>query len=543
VSGAPLARSAKLTEAVVAVARSGPEATMFTDARALPDGTTLRADVCIVGAGAAGVTLALALAGGSDRVVVLEGGGVEDEPGGPGIYRVTPDARDALTVDRDRRRYFGGNTNHWFGVCRRLDDTDFEPRDWIPHSGWPIRGADLLPFYAEAERFCRVDGDGGLDGEASPHSRSAARVDPALLTGRIQRSLPVSSFGDLYRERVGAAADVQVCVHAHAVGLDTDADGRTVSAVRAAAADGRRIRVEAGRFVLAAGGVENARLLLASDGASPAGLGNSHDLVGRFFMEHPFLDIPVWPWAGRPDLAFYITGRPPTVARTWGQLVLSDAFVRRERVPGQCLWFPTGETQPLGVISAARLRDGLLGRRALAEPLTEARTAIGDHRAALRYAWRRLRGTAPREGLVLRVVMEQAPDPDNRVRLSNVRDAFGVRCAELTLPRAGDRRRQCRALGRAAAALGLDGRGIARQARLLLDAGRVDFFWHHMGTTRMHADPRHGVVDADCRVHGVSNLFVAGSSVFPTSGTAGPTLTIVALALRLARHLRRSSAP
>jgi choline dehydrogenase-like flavoprotein len=465
--------------------------------------------------------------------LVLESGGVADEPDAPGIYRVTPDAGNALTVDRDRRRFFGGNTNHWFGVCRRLDDADFETREWIPHSGWPIRGADLRPFYEDAERLC------GLDPLGPAAAREPAGVDPARLASRTQYRLPVPSFADLFRERVRAAGGVQVSVHAHALGLDTHADGRTVRAVRVAAADGRRFRVEAGAFVLAAGGVENARLLLASDGAGAAGLGNEHDLVGRFFMEHPFLDIPLWPWAPRQDLSPYLTGWPPTAPPTWGQFVLSEAFVRRERVPGQCFWFPTGDAQPLGVIALARLRERLLGRRTLDDPMTEALTAASDPRAALRYAWRRFRGRAPREGLVLRVVMEQAPDPDNRVRLSGVRDAFGVRQAELALPRPGHRRRQCRALGRAAAALGLGGRHIARQAALLLAAGRVDFFWHHMGTTRMHADPRRGVVDADCRVHGVSNLFVAGSSVFPTSGTAGPTLTIVALALRLARHLRR----
>ena len=505
---------------------------MFTDARELPDGATLRADVCIVGAGAAGVTVALALAGDRARVVVLESGGVADEPDAPAIYRVTPDADHALTVDRDRRRFFGGNTNHWFGVCRRLDDADFAPREWIPHSGWPIRGADLRPFYEDAERFC------GLD-DTSPPSRLPAGVDPDRLGSRIQYRLPVPSFSDLYVERVRAAGDVHVCVHAQALGLDTDADGRTVRSVRAAAPDGRRFRVEARLFVLAAGGVENARLLLVSDGASAAGLGNAHGLVGGFFMEHPFLDIPVWPWRPRRDLSPYLTGGPPTAPATWGQLVLSEAFVRRERVPGQCFWFPTGDAMPLAAISAARLRERLLGRRMLDDPMTEALTVISDPRAVLRYAWRRFRGPAPREGLVLRVVMEQAPDPDNRVRLSGVRDAFGVRQVELVLPRRGDPRRQCRALGRAAAALGLGGRRIARQMEILLRAGRMDFFWHHMGTTRMHADPRHGVVDADCRVHGVSNLFVAGSSVLPTSGTAGPTLTIVALALRLARHLRR----
>jgi choline dehydrogenase-like flavoprotein len=136
--------------------------------------------------------------------------------------------------------------------------------------------------------------------------------------------------------------------------------------------------------------------------------------------------------------------------------------------------------------------------------------------------------------------MEQTPDPGNRVQLSTERDRFGQRRAELVFRLTDeDRRRHGRSLSVVAGAIGLDGPRVAGAAEAVLREGRAGFFSHHMGTTRMHEDPRQGVVDANCRVNGVSNLFVAGSSVFPTGGTTGPTLTIVALAVRLARHLRR----
>jgi choline dehydrogenase-like flavoprotein len=138
------------------------------------------------------------------------------------------------------------------------------------------------------------------------------------------------------------------------------------------------------------------------------------------------------------------------------------------------------------------------------------------------------------------VQAEQTPDLGNRVRLAPERDRFGQRRAELVFRLTDeDRQRHGRALSVAAGAIGLDGPRAAGTMQAMLGEGRAGFFSHHMGTTRMHEDPRQGVVDADCRVHGAANLFVAGSSVFPTGGTAGPTLTIVALALRLAGHIRQ----
>jgi choline dehydrogenase-like flavoprotein len=146
---------------------------------------------------------------------------------------------------------------------------------------------------------------------------------------------------------------------------------------------------------------------------------------------------------------------------------------------------------------------------------------------------------SPRQSFQVTVQPEQTPDPENRLRLSSQRNRYGQPGVDLVLRFTdGERRAHRKSLEIAAAALGLDGARLVRQMHLRLRAGLFSFIWHHTGTTRMHDDPAQGVVDADCRVHGVSNLFVAGSSVFPTSGVAAPTLTIVALALRLADHLR-----
>jgi choline dehydrogenase-like flavoprotein len=510
---------------------------MITDTRDLPDRATFEADVCVVGAGAAGIALALPFAGGPIRVVLLEGGGVTAEPDGRGIYQVVDGRAPRLCVDPSRTWYFGGNTNHWNANCRPLDDADFEARDWIAHSGWPIRRTDLSPCYERAQALCGLGDVRWYDLEACrPHlHHGPLAVDPATLTTKLLHACPVPAFGELHRRRIEDAANVRLLLHARAERLEAVRAGNRVVAVEATKADGRSLRVEAGAFVLAAGAVENAHLLLGSAPNGSRGLGNDADLVGRFFMEHWYVDIPLT-HNGR-DVGLYDEIQTVGDARVWGQLAISDDLQRAQRAPGLSLWFRRIGAGGPAIAPAAR-------QPRLARMLADAKLAIGDPREAAAYALRRLghrRNGASPQAYYMRVQLEQTPHPENRVRLSPQRDRREARALDLAL-RFGDdeRHRHLESLRIATAAIGLDGRRLRRQLALRLDAGRAGFFTHHSGTTRMSADPAHGVVDADCRVHGVDNLFACGSSVFPTTGTAPPTLTIVALALRLADHLQRS---
>lgn len=518
---------------------------MFIDAREVAERDTLHADLCIVGTGAAGLSLALQFADTSTRVVLLEVGGAADDADGRGIYKVVHGSIPRLVTEPGLTSRFGGNTNHWFGNCRPLDDADFEPRDWIPYSGWPMRRDHLLPFYEQAQILCGLGSFRDYDAEAiRPHlAHPPIDVDPAMLTPKVIQTCPVLSFAQRYRERIEEAGNVQVYLHARAIRLETNARGDDVGAVEVGAGDGRRFRVAARVFVLAAGGIENPRLLLCSNDANANGLGNEHDLVGRFFMEHPFLDIPLVQWDHGYDLVFHTEPQQAGGAIVWGQMALSEALMREERVTGMGMFFVP--RFGLRVVSPGRVKDLLLGRPRLEDLITEIHNLRTDAAAVAAHVARRVaRRTGPGTphiGDALRVTLEHAPDPQNRIRLSSQRDAFGQPGADLIF-RLTDAEQQghVRALRIAAHAFGLNGRRIARQLQLMLRAGRMGFFWHHMGTSRMHPDPTQGVVDSDCRVHRVSNLFVAGSSVFPTAGTAAPTLTIVALALRLAQHIRKN---
>jgi choline dehydrogenase-like flavoprotein len=332
--------------------------------------------------------------------------------------------------------------------------------------------------------------------------------------GRVQsyafQYSPPTRFGKVYGDELRRAPNVVTYLGANAVDLETPAPPQQVSAVKVVCLAGTSFRVAARAFVLATGGIENARLLLLSDRVQPAGLGNDHDLVGRYFMEHLFMDAAADILAPRGAISdFYTFGHWVDGRRVRGIVGLNPEVRRREQLTNYC-----------GVI---------------VEPtsslLTRLRNAITNGRAK----------STPRAYQV-KNVMEQAPNSDSRVTLVQDRDRLGCRRTALRWRLSSLDKFTAH---RAHAILGeeLSRSGLGHMRSLM---GKEADPWpasvrgarHHMGTTRMHADPRRGVVDADCRVHGIANLYVAGSSVFPTSGAANPTLTIVALALRLAGHLQ-----
>jgi choline dehydrogenase-like flavoprotein len=483
---------------------------MFVDARAIESGARLACDVCIIGAGAAGISLARELRGGRGRVCVLESGGLEPDAETQALYRGhgTGLANDGY-VETSRLRYFGGSTNHWWGMCAPLDAHDFEPRPWVPHSGWPLSRVDLDPYYARAQPVCQL---GPFD-----YDPAAWDPDPPPLGPRAERRMwqygPPTRFGAVYREELRASTNVSVHLFANAVDLSASDSGRRVERVVVKTLAGGQFTVAARTVVLAAGGIENPRLLLGSDGVVNGGLGNGRDLVGRFFMDHPhrhpageilFDDPRLAAWSGKQvarGTRFLIhLGIRPEVQRQHGLLNGSIQLVHP--------WGAEDETE-----------------RSLLSLLRDLAGGAGA-------------GAPKRAELFARI--EQAPNPESRVRLSEERDALGQRRVVLDW-RLGALERD--ALQRILEMLAEDlaAAGTAR-VRIGTDAAPAREFGgeHHMGTTRMSDDPATGVVDRDCRVHGIENLYVAGSAVFPTVGWANPTLTIVALSLRLADHLKRT---
>jgi choline dehydrogenase-like flavoprotein len=513
---------------------------VHTDARSLADGTSIDADLCIVGAGAAGISIALAFIGAGRRVVLLEGGGFDREEALQARYRGEISGLPYFPLDATRLHYFGGTTGHWGGFCAPLDPIDFERRDWIDGSGWPISAADLAPWYAKAHPLLDL-GPNSYDPAwwvAQDPAREPLPLDHGVVHEKIWQFSPPTRFGSKYRERLERAPDVHLFTHANVVALTPRDGGSAVDTLTVRQLDGRTATVRAARVVLACSTMQNVRLLLSSTAASDAGIGNGYDQVGRHFMEH--LEMPIGTAALlRPQsmaLYAYAFGRTPARA----ELVLSAETQRRLRTLNASVALEAlapGDT-PLGSFEANPPADLEDYRRSTRDSLTDAmRDDASPHDAAT---------IARRPRFALAVRQEQAPNPASRVTLSRERDALGVPRANFHWALTSLDRRSLRTL---LLTLGQEfGRhGIGRvQLRDWLREAEGDWpatvsgGWHDLGATRMSATPRTGVVDANCQVHGVSNLFLAGGGVFTTAGCANPTLNIVALALRLADHLRRT---
>ena len=278
---------------------------MFDSPHSIPDGTTLEFDLCIVGAGAAGITLAREFANGNLKICLLEAGRFEP----PHISDDHPYAGESIGIPYSllatRLRYFGGTTNHWGGWCRPLDKMDFRHRPFVRHSGWPIRRSDLDAYYLKAQEVCEIEPRGfTLDRLPVPGVTSEGffhNFDTDFTT-KIFRFSPPTKFGLRYRKQLEHSRSVTAIFHSNAVEIEISQGRISGMSVRA---QGKSFRIRAGAYVLAQGVIENARLLLHSNRHQKRGIGNEHDLVGRFFADHIGKQVGlIWTWSTVPYVRF-----------------------------------------------------------------------------------------------------------------------------------------------------------------------------------------------------------------------------------------------
>jgi choline dehydrogenase-like flavoprotein len=534
---------------------------MFVDARQVPSGSLIRTDIAIVGAGAAGISMAMELTGTGLTVCLLESGGTEFAWPNQALYSGRNVGLPYYDLDVCQLRYLGGSTNAWGGWCRPLDPIDLGSRDWVAYSGWPFALSVLAPYYRRAHALCEVKSD-DYDPERAlaeiDHPRAQLLpFDPARLETLIYRFSPPTRFGRVYREQLRRAEDVRCYLDANVLAIKTDASARNVTRLAVGTLSGARFEVEARHYVLAAGGIENARLLLLSNEVSAGGLGNQHDLVGRFFMAHPHtkrrLVVPT------RRLASGLYGELFHSRGLMARISLPDALQRQERLLNYSanlhpIYFAHDSLGWLALrkaflsLSPSRRSDPFVrfppyGRKGLS--LRQVFDMVRQFdRTAIAGLLRLFQPDRFISGFELESKPEQAPNPDSRVTLDGDRDAFGLRRVKVDwrmLPI--DRRTAVRGeeiIDAELRRLGIGSMAPLSPGEIEAWPADLDGGWHQLGTTRMHDDARHGVVDANARVHGMSNLFIAGGSVFPTGGTTPPTLTIVALALRLAAHLKQN---
>jgi choline dehydrogenase-like flavoprotein len=522
-------------------------AQLLLDARSTPNGQVFETDVCVVGAGPAGITVARELEGSGARIVLLEAGDFVVMPSRQDPYVGTSEGQPYYPLDACRSRVFGGTTNLWGGWCRPLDAIDFDHRSWLPDSGWPFERSHLDHDYRRAHLLCAMrpcpdvwappSGGGavtaGILDARGPWTDATFHIHPAR-------------FGQIHARTLAASRDVRVLAHATATEIRLDRDGVAGTAVRVATEIGNAFTVTAKLFVLAGGGIENTRLLLSSRGDRQHGVGNEYDLVGRFFSDHihvrtGLVSLPV-------RTRYYDVHQHGGVTVRGGMSLCAEHRTGHAQLgAGVTLHNPK---DPHDVLSLAETSDSYRACRRLIGSLMRGRrpddwagtlTAVARHapEVALLSYRRVIRAKAPTLAVGFRA--EQSPNRDSRVTLQQDCDRFGMPRVRLAWKLTDTDRDSLR---RANASLFDQFRRQGFQVRQFAETGESG--WanslaggaHHIGTTRMHRDPKRGVVDEHCRVYSTPNVYIAGSSTFPTGGWAPPTLTIVALAVRLAAHLR-----
>jgi choline dehydrogenase-like flavoprotein len=491
-------------------------------------------DVCVIGTGPAGTSLARRLAAQGLQVALMEAGGTEwsEESqaiaAGESIGLTYPDLEIA------RLRYLGGSSGHWNGLCRPLDATDFEARPGNPDAGWPISRADLDP-YADDVRdildLVPIDDEAGLGAETG-------KTEDGKGFRRLHyfRSAP-TRFGEKYLDELTAAPAIALGLHANLVDLRLDDALTTVTGAvfKGYAPGDEGFTVTARAYALCCGGIENARLLLNFTAQVPAGIGNQNDLVGRYFNDHPGTPPPL----GEVILANVPTAETQFFALTEASVAeigTLPMMVRINYAPRKTLSLGKELARSLqcAVPLADRVTEAVLGDKLLCD--TGGLEDWWQSRDQQAYPWGRV------------VTNSQAAlNRDSRVMLADETDPFGMRRVKLDWQVSPIDDTTIRETTLAFAAwLADNGLGRMRIYDWVLTdtpievasaTGESMSSWHHMCATRMSADPTMGVVDADCRVHGMTNLFIGGSSVFASTGFSNPTYTIVQLALRLGDHV------
>lgn len=507
---------------------------MHIDARTLDDGSVLEGDICIIGAGAAGISMALQWVGTPYKVLLLEGGGFEVEAELQDLYYGEATGQRYFPLQSSRLHYFGGTTGHWAGFCAPFDALDFRPRAWVPHSGWPIQREDLDPFYARAQPILELGPYNYDVGYWEDREAGLVRMplDGEKVWTKMWQFSGPTRFGTRYRADIVDAPNVHLYTYANVCNIEANEQATRVERLDVRTLTGKAHTVQARRYVLACGAIQNARLLLASNRQVPAGLGNDHGLVGRYFTEHLEINTAYLLMPAPGPMKLYLIDFFETKAR--GELALTEALQEELQIlNGTVSLLPRALTE---------------GTPAWIDRFSEdARESI-QRWDAMEQAYKTgvMEKTDPaqyREYLLF-TRLEQTPNPDSRITLAAERDALGVPRAHLHWQLSDLDKRSVRAMYEVLGQeMGRSGLGRVQLMDWLLEddpawPSILGGGWHHMGTTRMSDDPRTGVVDADCKVHGVENLYVAGSGAFATGGAANPTLTLIALTLRLSDHLK-----
>ena len=503
----------------------------FLDAREIEPETKLDFDICVVGGGAAGITIAREFLNTNLRVCVLEAGGLHLDSVVNSLSEIDDVGRLPGEEAFNRLRYFGGATNHWGGHCVPLEPDDFEKQDWIAYSGWPYDYNELRPYYIRAHGVLGLgEFDYALENIASALGFETFPFDGKIVATTVSRYNRVR-FGIRYGDELDRAKNIKVILYSDVSEIRmADSAANNAVDVLVESIAGNQFYVAAKYFVIACRAIESARLLLMSNHQRHSGIGNHSDLVGRFFQEHLLYHSDyIVPNTRNPKLRFYLREWPYGDIAVRAHIALPSSKIRELRIPKF--------RSEIGAVSSAFELAKAIKRNV---SISDVLALMSDPVALGTVA--RCRSNAPPTAYLLINHVEQTPNPDSRVTLSLKKDPLKRPQPQLKWTLSPlDQEGVIRAQHSIANEVGRSGFG---RMRIELREGANDFLekargsGHQMGTTRMDDDPAHGVTDGNAKIHYTNNLYVAGSSLFPRCGWSNPTLTIVATSIRLADHLK-----
>ncbi|TCD08258.1 GMC family oxidoreductase [Pedobacter frigidisoli] len=551
---------------------------MIIDPTKIESDRELDFDICIIGSGAAGISMALDFIDTKFKVALITGGNEKETSVNKDLYKgFVPVEGNHEALEENRRRQFGGSTAVWGGRCVPFDAIDFEYRPWLPNSGWPIIEDELKLHISKALDLCDA-GDFNFDARkvfTNTQSEIIETLDNEdIYSWPLERYSTPTRFATKFKKTLKEAKNITVFLNTHVTKINVS-DKNPSKIDRVFTITGKKKNAfKAKHFILATGGIENARLLLASRSITqPNGLGNNYDNVGRYYMCHLKGTFSKVIPRDRQNLLYTFERDANGVycRRRWW--ISPEAQLKNEI--GNIIFFldrpldGLGEKDPVfSVFYTAKMFRELLKQKSpklIVKKLKSVKSILLLHfKTSIKYGVmvlpeiikllkirlnrRRLPEILPpknAKSFHLYFQSEHLPNRESRIRLSAEKDANGVPRPSVSIKFTEQ-----------------DVDTIVKAHKIFVDRfkemnlGQIyfdeealrnyindriknfDSAAHHLGTTRMANNPEDGVVDANCKVHGLTNIYIAGSSVFPTGSHANPTLMIVALALRLSNHIK-----
>lgn len=525
---------------------------MLTDAKTLSSPQSYSADICIIGAGVAGITLALELGLKGISTLIIDGGDENFTMESQSLYAPGESIKGYEDITYNRLRFLGGSSNHWQNSTGQFTPADFAKRDWVPNSGWPIGFDDISPFYDKAGYYCGTGSDGY---SADYWLAKMAETDPTRETNKLnlginKAAIPPTRFFFVHGKKIVESENIHLIKNANLIDLSFSTKNNNVESISFVSYDSDiKHTVSAKKFVLCCGGIENARYMLIFNKKYSNKLGNRHDIVGRFFMEHPVLRAANFYPNRKVKLDALSQGIIDEKRVIKGFMQLEDNCVMENKTINLRLplhskskyqisegirsfhylnddnrkdWFPQdGWSHIYNILSDLDMFAEAIARKSFSTDLFDHAKEFGGYEIAMMF--------------------EQIPDRDNRIMLSEVKDKLGIQRVNVEWKLLKqDKENVWKSLDVLAHELGKADIGrlnVLDEYEDQVFGEKMFFSHHHMGTTRMAESEKNGVVDKNLKVFGTENFYIGGSSVFTTSSHVPPTLTISALSIRLANHL------